>query len=162
MMTRLLFVLLMLLVIAPAPAVAQDEIPTIPIPDDVIYDTLDDVSSGLADQGAPFTAPDGTPLLPDVDFSIVFGYAKWILSPAGAESLTGPFWGLFRAVGIWLGLRLILFGIYAAVYTIMYILKFVVWLIRFVLQIASTVAEIVNVITDFIGGAVGRILRFLR
>lgn len=163
-MRRLLVFALVLVTLASgtaSPIAAQTETPTpyptptgIPIPNDQIFDGLNQGDQVLSDADTDLTAPDGSPLLPEDNTAMMIGYAKWLLSPAAAAEVMGSFAPLFQTVGFWLTMVLTLLGVYIAVYVGIYFLRWVIWLVRLIVQIASAIASVA-------GGAVGWLLSFI-
>lgn len=158
---RLLIVLLAIaLCVVPVAAQTPTSTP-IPLPNEEIYDALQDADESLGDVDDPLSSPDGSPLLPDQDGTVIFGYAKWLLSPGAADELVGPFAPVISHIFIYLAMRVALFGIYLVVYLAVYLIKWAIWIFKLVLAIISTAAEVLNVITDFAGGIISKVFRFI-
>lgn len=116
---------------------------------------INDANQQLADAGDSLTAPDGSPLLPAETGATLFGYAKWITSPAAADELLGPFAPAASHVGIFLTMDIALVALYAIIYGAVSIARWVIWLFRLLLQIIQAIASAANGVLGWILGFIG-------
>jgi len=119
-----------------------------------IGEIISNADQQLADAGNTLTNPDGSPLLPSQTGAVLFGYAKWLTSPAAAEELLGPFAPVASHVGIFLLMDVTLVGLYFIIYAAIYIVRWAIWLFKLLLQIIQTIASAAN-------GAIGWLLAFI-
>lgn len=133
----------------------------IPIPVVEIFDTLQSANDQLASIDAPLTSPNGTPLLPSETGSLIFGYAKWLISPGGAAEIFGPFAGIVSHLSIYLAAQLALALVYSIAYAATYLIRWVVWLFKLILMIIAAIAEILGVVWDIAGGILSKVLKFI-
>lgn len=133
----------------------------ITVPSGDILDQLRRAEEQLANIDVNLTSPEGVPLLPAETGAAVFGYAKWLTSTAAAETLAGPFAPILSHTGTFLAMQLALFVVYVIVFAGTYLIRWVIWLFKFLLDVISTIAEVVNVVTDFAGGIIGKLLKFV-
>ena len=128
----------------------------IPIPESDLFGGLGqgDQLLGSVD-GTQLDAPDGAPLLPEDNTALIVGYAKWLISPAAAQEVTGGFAPLFISVGIWLQMALALVALYVVVFVGVYFLRWVIWLVRLILQIVSAIASVANGVVGWLLGFIG-------
>lgn len=131
-------------------------IPTpIPVPNEDIYNGLSSANDGLQSVGnQPLTAPNGLPLLPTVNLTVIFAYMKWIVSGQAAAQVTGPFAPLITALGIYIAMRMSLIVVYGVVYVVTYIARWIVWIFKLIMAIVQAVGSALS-------GAVSGLLGFI-
>jgi len=146
---KLVIIVCLILLIA-VPAAAQTDIPPttagvgeikptstpINLPIDPVNEMLATADGSL--QGLPddLSRPGGsTSIIPPDQGSLVYGYAKWLLSPNIANEVFGPFSGFVEHASIYVGMMLAMGGVYAAVYAIMYAIRWAEWLFNTILKI---------------------------
>jgi len=131
------------------------------VADDEWYSALDDANNALGGLNNPLTAPDGTPLLPTVNWAMIFGYAKWLISPGAADELAGPFAGIFIHLGIFLAMRFALIVVYIVVFLAVYLIKWVVWLFKFLLTVIGAISGLIDLVGGVLGKGVGWLVKFV-
>lgn len=128
-MIRTLLIVFVLL--AAVPAAAQSSTPApLPLPTQQAYEQLATANAQLNDVSADLTSPDGLPILPTEDGRVMFGYVKWLISPAAADEWAGPFAPIFQHINIGLGIVFALASVYSTVYIISHIGAWVGWLLE--------------------------------
>lgn len=127
---RTLIALLVLLLVA-LPVSAQSSTPQpIPLPTQQMYEQMATANAQINNAPANLTAPNGAPILPSEDGRQMFGYLKWLVSPAAADEWAGPFAPIFQHLGIGLTMVFVLMGVYTTVYVIANIGSWVGWLLE--------------------------------
>lgn len=120
-----------------------------------IVKQADDAFHGV---NVPLESPDGSPLLPNETGSTIFGYAKWLLSPATAEEIAGPFAPIVSALGFLIIAEITLLGVYGVVYIAMYLVRWVVWIFKLLMAVIQTIAAIID---TAVGKIIGAIFKFI-
>jgi hypothetical protein len=123
-------IVLLLLLMAALPVSGQASTPQpIPLPTQQMYEQMATANAQLDDLPSDLTRPDGAPILPAEDGTVLFGYIKWLVSPAAADEYAGPFAPVFQHIGVGLTILMTTAGIYALVYVIANVGAWVGWLI---------------------------------
>jgi hypothetical protein len=117
-----------------------------------LYSALDQVNSALLTLPTNISAG-----VPDPDNRVLFGYAKFLLSPAIASEFGGPFAPIFQHVYVGFFLLFGLGFVYCVVWALVWILRFVVWIFRFILQLVDLVLQIAQVV----GNSIGSLIKFI-
>ncbi|MCK6581286.1 MAG: hypothetical protein L6Q98_24615 [Anaerolineae bacterium] len=147
-------VLLCLVIFAAASTHAQEPTPTgIYVPEQEIFEALATANANIESINTDLTAPGGVELLPDVQGSRLFAYAKWLMSYNAAEELLGALAPPVAHFGTYVTISLILSAIYLVVWVITVIIRWVVAIFKLVMEIVQTVAAIID-------SAVGWIFKF--
>jgi hypothetical protein len=118
-----------------------------------LYEGLSDVNEMLANLPAELGGS-----VPAETGRVIFGYAKWLISPSSADELAGPFAPIVSHTGIALTL---IFGttlIYALVWALVWIFRFVAWLFGWFLRIVDLLLQIAQAVGNAIGGVFKLIL----
>lgn len=111
--------IVVLLFLGSVPAVAQSNTPQpLPLPTQQMYEALATANANTGNLPTDLTRPGGVPILPNEDGRRMFGYVKWILSPAAADEWAGPFAPVFQHFGVGLGIVFSLMGVYGVMYVI--------------------------------------------
>jgi len=126
---RTLLIVFVLLIAVPAAAQSSTPAP-LPLPTQQAYEQLATANAQLNDVSADLTSPDGLPILPTEDGRVMFGYVKWLISPAAADEWAGPFAPIFQHINIGLGIVFALASVYSTVYIISHIGAWVGWLLE--------------------------------
>jgi hypothetical protein len=138
----------------------SDAIP-LPVPEAGLLDALSSANDDLESVNVPLAAPDGSPLLPDETGTVVWGYAKWLTSPAAAQELLGPFAAIYYHVGYLIALDVALVGIYIVVYGAVYVARWAMRLIRVAMSVIDLILQMLQVVTSAAGGALRWLLSFI-
>lgn len=118
------------------------------IDDTSLLDALNNANSQLAGLQNPLTSPQGTPILPAVNMQQIFGWVKWIFSPATAEELFGPFAGIYWHLGIYIWARIALLVVYGIVFVATYLIRWVIWIIRLIMDIINAAQAIAGALIN--------------
>ena len=144
--------LILALVTVPSVFAQSPPPPPPPLPLQEINESIATANAGISTIGEDLSAPGGSPLLPIVDGRELWGYAKWLVSPVGAEELFGPFSPIFVSIGFYLTVSIVLAGIYMTVLTGSIVIRFIIGVYR--LAAENIVGTIIFVVIIAIGIAV--------
>ena len=128
-MTRLLIALCLLVFAVPISAQSSTPQP-IPLPTQQMYEQMATANAQIGNAPTNLTSPNGSPLLPSEDGRLLFGYIKWLVSPAAADEWAGPFAPVFQHFGLGIYMTFALMGVYFTVYVIANIGSWVGWLLE--------------------------------
>jgi hypothetical protein len=111
-----------------------------------------DLYSGLADVNLALGSlpRDFSSSVPEPDVRVLFGYAKFLMSPAVAAEFGGPFEPIFAHMYI---AAYLIFGlglVYCIVWVAVWIFKFIVWFFKLLLQIIYTVVGVLGSVFKFL------------
>ncbi|MBI5671278.1 MAG: hypothetical protein HZC41_25050 [Chloroflexi bacterium] len=148
MIKALLFALLLQLPPVPFPPIeSPTPIPTstpvlqdytVELPTTDLINYLATAESNLSNAPTDLRNPAG-PILPNTNGSQVFGYSKWLMSPATANEIFGPFGLVVSHVAAAVTLVIILALVYFLIYVAVLIVRFVVWIISTILKVVPFV-----------------------
>lgn len=130
----------------------------IDIPAGELIDALQEADASAGGTGGQLTSPEGAPLLPNINAPLLFGYAKWLISGAAIQQMTGPFATILTHLALFVGVQMALSAVYGAFYVATYLARWVVWIFRLILQILTAIVGII----DLLGGKlIGWALKFI-
>lgn len=122
---------LALVLLFAVPVAAQSSTPQpLPLPTQQMYEQMATANAQLNSAPADLTNPNGLPILPSENGQQLFGYIKWLVSPAAADEWAGPFAGVFQHIGIGLGILFAMAGVWSTMYVIANIGSWVGWLLE--------------------------------
>lgn len=123
--------LLLMLMLLATPVAAQSSTPQpIPLPTQDMMEQMAEANAMIEDLPVDLSSPDGLSIVPNENGRILFGYIKWILSPASADQWAGPLAPIFQHIGFGLGMMFTAMTIYTAMYVISNIGSWVGWLLE--------------------------------
>lgn len=123
-----------------------------------LYDAITEADAALEDAGGSLTAPGGAAIFPAETGAQLFGYAKWIFSPAAADEFLGIFSGLAVHYGWYLVGMFALGSVYGVIFLGTYVIRWVVWIVKIAMEIIQTLAAVVD---SVVGKVVGVIAKFI-
>lgn len=132
--------------------------PPIPLPNRELLDALQDADAEMAGVDGSLLAPDGHPILPAQTGALIFGYAKWLMSPSTTDELFGPFAGVISHLSIYIVAIIALVLIYSIIFAATYFIRWVIWFFKLIMQIVVAIASVVDTV---IGKAIGAVLKFI-
>jgi len=123
------------LVLSPTPIASATPLvmPTAHLPTGDLINYLATAERNLANAPADISNP-GVAVLPNEDGWELWGYAKWLISPATADELFGPFGSMLKVIGAAITLVVVIGLVYFLVFIAVRLLRFVVWIVRTALQ----------------------------
>lgn len=127
----------------PAPTLPAREVP-IPLPTQQMYEQMATANAILADAPVDLSRPENVPILPDENGRQMFGYIKWILSPAATDEWAGPFAPIFQHIGIGIALVFALMGVYGSIYIVANVGSWVAWLTDQARKLVDLVMQILQ------------------
>jgi len=130
-MSRLRALLLVALcLVAALPVAAQQATPAPPpLPTQEMFQQMATANASINTLPGDLTRPQGLPVVPNERGQQLFGYVKWLVSPASADEWAGPLAPPFYHAGVGLWMMFGLMSVYVAVYIIGNVGGWLAWLL---------------------------------